>query len=378
MNDPHNNPSVVKSTTFSLKPIPKILNVPAVTSGAALINDNTITKPIALIDGVLHKGTKGVLAGSSKAGKTWLLLYIALCVATGTRFLRFDTTKCKIFYANLEILTAFMKERLVALMKHLGIADSGDLDFWNLRGKFTDLETLIACIIKEAEGKGYGLIIIDPIYKLMGGKSENTSGGVAVLCNQLERLAELTGAAVLYAHHFAKGNAKKKTAIDRLSGSGVFTRDADSIITLTEHSEPDCYTVEMVLRNFPKQDSFVVQWDYPIMVERQDLDPEDVAIENVEDEDDHGMMDILKPRPHTTAEWQVKSMALGISRATFFRIKRKLKDGGCVEFNYQSKTWSAAKSTGTDGEISETRETDDILAVSELGPSTETIIPHKT
>ena len=91
--------------------------------------------------------------------------------------------------------------------------------------------------------------------------------------------------------------------MDRLSGSNVFTRDADTIITLTEHTERNCYTVEMVLRNFPQQRSFVVEWDHPVMVEREDLDPEDVVIEAVEDEDDHGLGDLIRVSPYRDLAW---------------------------------------------------------------------------
>src|SRR3954470_23651854 len=39
------------------------------------------------------------------------------------------------------------------------------------------------------------------------------------------------------AGHFAKGNAAAKETIDRISGSGVFARDPDSLITFTKHEE---------------------------------------------------------------------------------------------------------------------------------------------
>jgi hypothetical protein len=70
-----------------------------------------------------------------------------------------------------------------------------------------------------------------------------------------------------------------------MAGSGVFARDADTILVLTEHETASCYTVEMVLRNFPDQPSFVVQFDYPMMVEREDLNPEDLKLEEDEKPD---------------------------------------------------------------------------------------------
>ena len=226
------NPKVV-TTTFKLKPPPSIPGLPAIASSSVLIGDDTISRPAELVTGLLHRATKGVLASGSKAGKTWLLLYLALCVATGRAFLRWPTVQGKVLFINLEIQTPFIKERLLALMGRLGITDSGDLDFLNWRGKTADGEALIANIIKETEGKGYSLIIIDPYYKLMNGKSENAAGSVAKFCHQLEWIAERTGAAVVYSHHFTKGDAKKKRMMDRMSGSGVFARDADTVLPIS-------------------------------------------------------------------------------------------------------------------------------------------------
>jgi len=126
----------------------------------------------------------------------------------------------------------------------------------------------------------------------------------------------------------------------------------------------------MVLRNFPEQPSFVVEWDYPVMVEREDLDPEDVAVEEVDDEDDHGLLDLIKGRPHTSLEWQVKAAGLGLSRATFYRIKRKLTDNGHIGFDFTTKTWSLVKVDG--GKTHETPETGETIETCETAPGGRT------
>ena len=48
------------------------------------------------------------------------------------------------------------------------------------------------------------------------------------------------------AGHFAKGNASAKGTIDRISGSGVFARDPDSLVVFTRHEEEGAFVVEMV------------------------------------------------------------------------------------------------------------------------------------
>src|SRR3954462_16003810 len=75
------------------------------------------------------------------------------------------------------------------------------------------------------------------------------------------------------AGHFAKGNAAAKETIDRISGSGVFARDPDSLIPFTKHEEEGAFTVEMVLRNLPPVEPFVVKWEWPLFRRASQLDP---------------------------------------------------------------------------------------------------------
>ena len=79
---------------------------------------------------------------------------------------------------------------------------------------------------------------------------------------------------MVLAHHFAKGDSTGKNAIDRMSGAGAWARDPDSILVMTPHEEPDCFTVSTILRNLPRVDEFVVRWDYPRMLLASDLNPD--------------------------------------------------------------------------------------------------------
>jgi hypothetical protein len=84
----------------------------------------------------------------------------------------------------------------------------------------------------------------------------------------MDTVATTTGAAVVLAGHFAKGNASAKETIDRISGSGVFARDpdTDSLVVFTKCEEEGAFVVEMVLRNHPPVAPFVVKWQYPLFV----------------------------------------------------------------------------------------------------------------
>src|ERR1700746_606151 len=96
---------------------------------------------------------------------------------------------------------------------------------------------------------------------------------MADFLNHFESLSTKTGAAVVYSHHLAKGSAANKDQIDGATGSGVFARHADGIITLTPHAEHNAFTFEATLRNFPPAKPFVLRWDHPLMTPDYEADP---------------------------------------------------------------------------------------------------------
>jgi hypothetical protein len=147
------------------------------------------------------------------------------------------------------------------------------LAFWNLRGHNADLTVLRPQLDEQLVRDEFGLIILDPAYKLLGDRDENSNGAIASLMNEFEGLAQRTGAAIVIAHHFSKGDSTCKEPMDRMCGAGAWARDPDAIMVLTPHEEEDCFTVSTILRNLPPLGEFVVQWDFPLLRPVNDLDP---------------------------------------------------------------------------------------------------------
>ncbi len=241
---------------------------------AATFAQTKIQPPRELVHCLLHQGSKLVLGGGSKTFKTWTLMDLALSVAMGEPWLSFKTSKGKVLYLNFELADFAFQKRLLAIADAKGTALAPNLiDVWNLRGKAAGYAVLFTKILERIKTSGYSLIILDPIYKCYGDTDENSAGAVAMLMNSIEQLAVDTGAAVAFGAHYAKGNAAGKEAIDRISGSGVFARDPDSILSFTRHETDDAFTVEATLRNFKPIEPFVVRWIYPLMRRDGDLDP---------------------------------------------------------------------------------------------------------
>ncbi len=304
--------------------------LPAIQNGCDLMGDTSMPIPGEVVAGVLHRGCKMILGGSSKSKKTWAQLDLAVSVATGKPFWGFDTSQGRVLYINFEIPAPFMRERLLAVCraKCVSQADLSGLDIWNLRGHALPAGAIVQQLVAGMESRNYSLAIIDPIYKLSAGKDENSAGAMGELVGQLERIPVQTGAALEYAHHFSKGNQAGKESMDRISGSGVFARDCDSLITMTKHESEDAFTIEMTLRNHPEKTPFVVRWNYPIF-ERTDLDPAKLkqvkgkpATFTVE-----SIMEVLASQQMTHSEWLERSIkTIGISKTSFNRLLQAAKD----------------------------------------------------
>lgn len=208
-------------------------------------------QPTEIVYGVLHQGCKLTLGGGSKTNKTWTFIDLSLAVSHGEPWLSFKTTRAKVVYVNLELPEWSFHERLVACARSKQIdIDPHWLKIWNLRGYCAPHRELLPKITDEIKDAGFGLVIVDPVYKIYGETDENSAKDIAALMNGLERVTRDTGAAIAYASHFSKGNQAGREHMDRISGSGVFARDPDAILTFTSHEETDAYTVDLTLRNF--------------------------------------------------------------------------------------------------------------------------------
>lgn len=188
-----------------------------------------------LIDGVLRQGHKMLIAGPSKAGKSYALIELCCAIAEGKKWLEWNCTQGKVMYVNLELDRASCLHRFKDVYTALGIAPDNlsNIDIWNLRGRSGPMDKLAPKLIRRASKKNYIAIIIDPIYKVITG-DENSADQMAHFCNQFDKVCTELGCAVIYCHHHSKGAQGGKRSMDRASGSGVFARDPDALIDLVE------------------------------------------------------------------------------------------------------------------------------------------------
>nr|DAR96567.1 MAG TPA: Regulatory protein repA [Caudoviricetes sp.]DAY14317.1 MAG TPA: Regulatory protein repA [Caudoviricetes sp.] len=188
-----------------------------------------------LIQGVLRQGHKMLIAGPSKAGKSFSLIEMSIAIAEGQKWLEWNCTQGKVLYVNLELDRASCLHRFRDVYEAMGLQPNNlqNIDIWNLRGKTVPMDKLAPKLIRRSLKKNYITVIIDPIYKVLTG-DENSADQMAHFTNQFDKVATELGCSVIYCHHHSKGAQGGKKSMDRASGSGVFARDPDALIDLVE------------------------------------------------------------------------------------------------------------------------------------------------
>lgn len=188
-----------------------------------------------LIENVLRQGHKMLLAGPSKAGKSFALIELAIAIAEGRKWLGWQCAKGKVLYVNLELDKASCLHRVKDVYNALKIPPQNlhNLRIWNLRGMTKPMDKLAPSLIWRAKRENFLAVIIDPIYKVITG-DENSADQMAHFCNQFDKVCTALGCAVIYCHHHSKGSQGGKRSMDRASGSGVFARDPDALLDMVE------------------------------------------------------------------------------------------------------------------------------------------------
>jgi len=239
--------------------------------------DSLPALPSELIQGILRCGHKMLISGSSKAGKSFLLMELCIALAEGKPWLGFPCKKGRVLYVNLEIDPASCVNRFMKIYEALGWQKDHmeDIIIWNLRGHAVPLDQLVPKLIRRVRDQHFDAIIIDPIYKVITG-DENNASDMAAFCNQFDKICMETGCATIYCHHHSKGTQGAKRAMDRASGSGVFARDPDAQLDmiqleLTEDmlnnvrdGNSTAWRLESSLREFPNIVPVNFWFDYPI------------------------------------------------------------------------------------------------------------------
>ena len=305
-----------------------------------------------LIEGILRQGHKMLLVSSSKAGKTFALIELAIAVAEGRRWFGFRCKQGRVLYLNMELDEASFDDRMKRVYKQLELDNMhpNNIDIVHLRGKIEKLDKIVPQINRTLKTKEYVAVILDPTYKL-GIGDENAAEQVTLFCNAIDKIANC-GASVIYAHHHSKGAQGAKSSMDRASGSGVFARDADALLDMIELRIPEsrleeaktvygdkvtAWRMEATLREFQRIEPVNLFFSYPV----HELDGtgilDDANLEETERSLDNGRE--IRHVQQAAKKGDLKNrLAEAINRDEEFFGKKKTQKEYAEEFGISERT----------------------------------------
>jgi hypothetical protein len=213
-------------------------------------------RPPAIVRKAVYPNGLSVLAGPGGLGKSWLAIFMGLCVAQGEFWLGLQCTEGRVGYVSLEMHSAGVRDRVKKLTGGK-LEKSARERFLYIGqesiGRAIDImdETLRMSIAAWVADKELDLVIVDPLRNAHK-QDENSSTEMG---NVLRAFSEI-GCSVLLIHHVSKaGDSRGSTAI----------RDwSDAVLTL---SEDDNDVLHLGWEKRPRHDS--VKGDIPIELVRE-------------------------------------------------------------------------------------------------------------
>ncbi len=195
--------------------LPKPLFVP--------LGDLEFKAPEWLIDGMLEANTFSVCFGSPAAGKTFLTLDMALCIATGKDFHTHPVKQGPVFYIAGEGHNGFAR-RAAAWSKANHIPLQGVPFFKSSRAVIITDDSSVAELIDTIDEmvQQHGepqLIVIDTLARSMGAADENSTKEMGAAIRAIDECRDAYDCTVLAVHHTGHGNKDRARGSSALLGA---------------------------------------------------------------------------------------------------------------------------------------------------------------
>lgn len=315
---------------------------------------SAIQTPRWLVEEIWSSASHGIIGGEPKTSKSSLTLALALSVATGKPFLG----KYKIPQPGPVIVVQeenapwVTQDRLRKIAKYYGLLGEDDVEIRDApRGSIAEHSVRLSFPIEaplyllnnygfdltddddremleeEIRERGAKLVILDPLYLMVGTTNMNQAHELAPLFQWLMALRYNYDCAVVLVHHWHKapvgGHAQSaRRAGQRLMGSGLLHGWVESALyceALDPEGDRLCVRVEREFRNVAPRSALQVKWRFG---EPGDIDGMDVEIlqYNIEGQ----VLSIVSQQPGITLTLLAEE--LGVDKRT---ARKRAVGAGC-------------------------------------------------
>jgi AAA domain len=185
-----------------------------------------IRPPEYLVPGIIARGSITMVAGPPGSLKTYLMLLLAISVASGAEFLGRRCKKCRVLILDYENPAHEIRWRLDSMTAETLIPGLYVWGIWNDQQPPKIGDPLLLSIADEEKP----LIIFDP-FRNSHGCDENSSTEMAGVMEQLVYMKS-RGATIIFLHHVAKTEGSTSRGSSAIDGAVdlalVQTMDAES------------------------------------------------------------------------------------------------------------------------------------------------------
>lgn len=187
----------------------------------------------SLVGNLIRQGTTGQIFGPSEAGKTFVALDLALCIATGKDWNGYKCQKGLVIYCIGEGWSGF-RNRIDAWQTSNGNPDIRLFHTSRNVINFEQAELEAAAdelkLYEQETGHKVGLIVIDTLARHLAG-DENSSSEISRFVNKVDALRDhFPGSAAIIVHHSGHGNG------DRARGSSALRAAMDFEMNCSKNS----------------------------------------------------------------------------------------------------------------------------------------------
>ena len=193
---------------------------------------NPPAPPIWVVDSLFPQGTVSIIGGDGGVGKSWLVLYLALCVASGQAlFGKFKVKQGKVLLIDEEDALPLIHQRMSKLMNGMELRNPNDIPLLILDNKGLQLqdhdsyERLSILILKEKPT----LVTLDSLIRVHNA-DENSANEMNDVLRRAKALIANFDSAMVFTHHTRKPSKDSYTAGQMLRGSGDIRNFVDSYL----------------------------------------------------------------------------------------------------------------------------------------------------
>lgn len=186
-----------------------------------------------LVDDWITENDVSVLAGGSKAGKSFLGTHMGVCIARGVDFFGKKTRRGLVIYVAGEAARGVVRQRLPAIKRHFKIPQDEYVPFEtlcvpvDLRSE-EEVKNFIEECLEIAKEHSFPLkaIFIDTVATSTPGADENSGKDMGSVFKNIQKIRTATGAHICLIHHMNAAGSK-------IRGHSSIYANSDQIILVT-------------------------------------------------------------------------------------------------------------------------------------------------